>query len=339
MASVKGMDLDKLEAFRASIKANPVTLGLEARTVWEGHSGRSTVHIGPYSLNGQVIGRDTRHYTIPYGAWREVEEAIGFEGPTDRVEPVETGEDLGSTWDRNVTMAPGQMVKAEVQIHLADGVEPGDYGFTTVFGALGETEDEPDPLTLWNTLGSEDELATSMAGPSATALQALSYSPAHLGNGVLSDNDDAVVSFPGSVLSTGSGTITVWVKLVSVPATYPNLTGHRFAYTDDGLLLQWTANDGDGHSGWIADLGGPRAYSINTAGTVSTSSLGAAEEEVFLSMRWNEGGVPGHGDDKVVLYRNDVDVGTYFESAGATWPTGFTDDLKLNLADGALTWT
>ena len=89
MAFVKGMDLDKLEAFRASIKANPVTLGLEARTVWEGHSGRSTVHIGPYSLNGQVIDRDTRHYTIPYGAWREVEEAIGFEGPTDRVEPVE----------------------------------------------------------------------------------------------------------------------------------------------------------------------------------------------------------------------------------------------------------
>ena len=33
MAFVKGMDLDKLEAFRASIKANPVTLGLEARTV------------------------------------------------------------------------------------------------------------------------------------------------------------------------------------------------------------------------------------------------------------------------------------------------------------------
>ena len=29
MAFVKGMDLDKLEAFRASIKANPVTLGLE----------------------------------------------------------------------------------------------------------------------------------------------------------------------------------------------------------------------------------------------------------------------------------------------------------------------
>jgi uncharacterized OsmC-like protein len=84
-----GMDLDKLEAFRAALKENPVVLGLEARGVWEGHSGRSTVHIGPYELGGDRIERETRHYTIPYGAWREVEEAIGFVGPTDRAEPVE----------------------------------------------------------------------------------------------------------------------------------------------------------------------------------------------------------------------------------------------------------
>ena len=86
---VTGMDLDKLEAFRTAIKENPITLGLEAKAIWEGHSTRSTVHIGPYSLGGQLIDRDTRHYTLPYGAWREVVEAVGFVGPTDRVEPVE----------------------------------------------------------------------------------------------------------------------------------------------------------------------------------------------------------------------------------------------------------
>ena len=86
---VNGMNLEKLEAFRTAIKENPIVLGLDARSVWEGHSGRSTVHIGPYNLGGQKIDRETRHYTIPYGAWREVEEAIGFVGPTDRVEPVE----------------------------------------------------------------------------------------------------------------------------------------------------------------------------------------------------------------------------------------------------------
>jgi uncharacterized OsmC-like protein len=87
--TVTGMDLQKLEAFRKALEEKPVVLGLEVRSVWEGHSGRNTVHIGPYSIDGKRIDRDTRHYTMAYGAWKEVEEALGFEGPTDRVEPVE----------------------------------------------------------------------------------------------------------------------------------------------------------------------------------------------------------------------------------------------------------
>ena len=86
---VHGMDIGKLEAFRQSLKENPVNLGLEVKGIWEGHSGRSTVHIGPYAINGQRIDRSTRHYTVPYGAWKEVEESVGFIGPTDRAEPVE----------------------------------------------------------------------------------------------------------------------------------------------------------------------------------------------------------------------------------------------------------
>ena len=70
----------------ATLEESPVTLGLGAHGVWEGHSGRSTVHIGPYDLNGEHIDRETRHCTISYGAWKEVEEAIGFVGPTDRAE-------------------------------------------------------------------------------------------------------------------------------------------------------------------------------------------------------------------------------------------------------------
>ena len=89
MAIVKGIDLEKLEAFQASLKENPVTLGLESKSAWEGHSGRNTTHIGPDELGGQKIDRGTRRYTFSYGAWREVEEAIGFVGSTDQVEPVE----------------------------------------------------------------------------------------------------------------------------------------------------------------------------------------------------------------------------------------------------------
>lgn len=86
---VNGMDLNKLEAFRTALRINPVKLDLEVRGIWEGHSFRSTVHFGPYTLGGKRIERDDRYYTIPYGAWREVEDAVGFVGPTDRVEPVE----------------------------------------------------------------------------------------------------------------------------------------------------------------------------------------------------------------------------------------------------------
>ncbi len=86
---VFGVALEKLEAFRSALREKPVRLGLQAQARWEGVCGRSLVHIGPFELGGQRIDRPTRQYTIPYGAWKEVEGTIGMEGPTDRMEPVE----------------------------------------------------------------------------------------------------------------------------------------------------------------------------------------------------------------------------------------------------------
>ncbi len=86
---VDGVDTAKLEEFRKAQQTDPVSLGLEAKALWDGEMGRSTVHIGPFSLNKDRIDRPTRRYTVSYGAWREVEEAIGVVGPTDREEPVE----------------------------------------------------------------------------------------------------------------------------------------------------------------------------------------------------------------------------------------------------------
>jgi len=89
--TVHNVNLEKLEEFRSFLEYNPdkAMLSLEARAVYEGQVGRSTVHIGPYQLDDAKIDRDTRHYTIPFGAWREVEEKMGVQGPTDRMEPVE----------------------------------------------------------------------------------------------------------------------------------------------------------------------------------------------------------------------------------------------------------
>ncbi len=91
MSVRQNVDVDKLNGFRDFLSKNPNKgrLRLQARAVYEGQAGRSTVHIGPYGLDDQDIDRETRHYTMPFGAWREVEEIIGHAGPTDRFEPVE----------------------------------------------------------------------------------------------------------------------------------------------------------------------------------------------------------------------------------------------------------
>ncbi len=85
------VNIEKLEEFRSFLKDNPEKgrLRLEAKAIYEGQAGRSLVHVGPYALDDEVIDRPTRHYTFPFGAWREVEEATGVEGATDRMEPVE----------------------------------------------------------------------------------------------------------------------------------------------------------------------------------------------------------------------------------------------------------
>ena len=87
----QNVDLDKLNGFRDFLDENPEQgrLHLKAKALYEGQVGRSTVHVGPYGLDDDTIERETRHYTFPFGAWREVEEALGVGGPTDRMEPVE----------------------------------------------------------------------------------------------------------------------------------------------------------------------------------------------------------------------------------------------------------
>ncbi len=87
----QGVDIDKLESFRSVLEGNPdkIRLHLEAKAIYEGQAGRSLVHVGPYRLDDMAVDRPTRHYTFPFGAWKEVEETIGVEGPTDRMEPVE----------------------------------------------------------------------------------------------------------------------------------------------------------------------------------------------------------------------------------------------------------
>ncbi|MFC6942613.1 OsmC family protein [Salinirubellus sp. GCM10025818] len=86
-----GIELETLEGFAAHAAENPeaVQLGLGASATYEGTAAHSLAKIDSYELGGETISRDTREYTIPYGGWKEVLDAGGWMGATDRLEPVE----------------------------------------------------------------------------------------------------------------------------------------------------------------------------------------------------------------------------------------------------------
>lgn len=86
-----GIDLETLEGFATHAAENPeaVQLGLGASATYEGTAAHSLAKIDSYDLGGETIARETREYTIPYGAWREVMDAGGWLGATDRLEPIE----------------------------------------------------------------------------------------------------------------------------------------------------------------------------------------------------------------------------------------------------------
>jgi len=86
-----GIDPETLEAFAAHAAENPeaVQFGLGASAVYEGTAAHSLAKVDSYELGGETIARDTREYTIPFGAWKEVLDHAGWVGATDRLEPIE----------------------------------------------------------------------------------------------------------------------------------------------------------------------------------------------------------------------------------------------------------
>jgi uncharacterized OsmC-like protein len=86
-----GVDLDALETFVEHAAENPdeVRLGLGTRSTYEGTCAHSLATMDSYTLGDETIVRETREYTIPYGGWREVLDAGGWVGATDRMEPTE----------------------------------------------------------------------------------------------------------------------------------------------------------------------------------------------------------------------------------------------------------
>jgi uncharacterized OsmC-like protein len=129
MTTFPGFDVEKLEAFNAYAAENPndVLLGLEARTIWEGHSGESLGKIGPWSLAGNRVEKPTRDYSIQFGAWKEVADAIGVEGARDKIEPVEAALAAVSscvTWAIAINAAREGLVFDALEVRATAKVDP-----------------------------------------------------------------------------------------------------------------------------------------------------------------------------------------------------------------------
>lgn len=89
---VAGIDARQIESFNKEYRSAPdsFTLGLEARSIWEGRGLGNLGRISPWSLGGQRIEKPTRDFSVQLGSWQEVGDALGLEGSHDRIEPVET---------------------------------------------------------------------------------------------------------------------------------------------------------------------------------------------------------------------------------------------------------
>lgn len=87
----QGVDLEKFHEFVEHATANPEEIQMElgARALYEGRLFHSLAKVDEYTLGGEEIERETREYTLPLGAWKEMEDASGFVDPTDRMEPIE----------------------------------------------------------------------------------------------------------------------------------------------------------------------------------------------------------------------------------------------------------
>jgi len=110
-----GIDLETLEGFAAHAAENPeaVQFGLGASATYEGTAAHSLAKVDSYELGGETIARDTREYTVPYGAWKEVLDAGGWVGGTDRLEPIEAA-----------LSALGACINVGISIHAAaNGVD------------------------------------------------------------------------------------------------------------------------------------------------------------------------------------------------------------------------
>ncbi len=159
---VAGIDAPKIESFNKEYRKSPesFTLGLEARTIWEGKGLGNLGKVGPWKLGTSKIHKESRDFSVQFGSWKEVGDALGVEGADDRIEPVESAlaalcscvtEAITLNCARTGVDLEGLEVKANLEIDpgpITGAKEPEDWESTlkavtldvTAHGELSNTD-------------------------------------------------------------------------------------------------------------------------------------------------------------------------------------------------------
>lgn len=142
--ATNGIDAARLEVFNELYRHEPQSyrLGLEAHCIWEGHGLGNLGKVGPWSVGSEIMEKPTRDFTVQFGSWSEVEEAIGVEAPDDRIEPMESAllslcadmtESIAMNCSRNAVDLRGIEVYAHLEVDpgpLLGAKEPVDWNQT-----------------------------------------------------------------------------------------------------------------------------------------------------------------------------------------------------------------
>ena len=142
--AVEGIDARQIESFNKSYQEAPsnFTLGIEARSIWEGRGLGNLAKVGPWSLGSQAMDKPTRDFSVQIGSWREVGDALGVVGADDRIEPIEAAMlGLASCVTEAITLTcaargvplKGLEAKAHVDVDpgpITGAKEPSDWNTT-----------------------------------------------------------------------------------------------------------------------------------------------------------------------------------------------------------------
>ena len=160
-------------------------------------------------------------------------------------------------------------------------------------------------LILWNKMGSQYEVEHSEVGENGT------WSGGSFGTGRFGQcyeagpSEDALVTFPGSVVPTNRGCIEFWAKLANFPSSigvgaYPGFVwltdtaDHHHHYN-----LSLNSNDGLGGGGLCARAGRLHESSAGSYGSWTYSQvLGAGQVSDWhhYALVWDESGISGVGN-------------------------------------------